>query len=210
MYMSVCVRACVHNVNDGEHAPQSDVNAPLSPLVSGKPVSAQFFKHDCGFSQVSLCLSLFFSVFLNEWAQKTQTSAPHFLLYRFLSIGFISLSLTLSLWDVQTCWLSYGSYKWIPVYFQSVCALTCTITLLFSWVIIILFADLDNSKLLWHVDPIFLIFLDSAHLEPNLNIHLFLPKRHKQTQKQIYSHTSGSPKLYTCFVGMAICIQLQC
>lgn len=52
------------------------------------------------FSGVSV--SLFFSVFLNQWAQKTQTSAPHFLIYRFLSISFISLSLSLSVLCV-TC-----------------------------------------------------------------------------------------------------------
>lgn len=58
-------------------------------------MSAQFFKHDRGYSQVSF--SLFFSVFLNEWTQKTQTSVTHFLIYRFLSISFISLSFSLSL-----------------------------------------------------------------------------------------------------------------
>lgn len=40
-----------------------------------------------------LRLSLFFSVFLSEWVQKTQTSSPHFLFYRSLSIRLISLCL---------------------------------------------------------------------------------------------------------------------
>lgn len=71
---------------------QASVLSACEPLSFGKTSDwGSVFKHVCGFSQVPLSLS-FFSVFLNEWAQKNQTSAPHFLIYRFLSVSLISVS----------------------------------------------------------------------------------------------------------------------
>lgn len=71
-------------------------SAPLSTLVSGKPLNTKFFFNGCGFSQVPVFLICFFFFFLNEWAQKTQTSASDFLIYRFsLSLSpFFSPSLS--------------------------------------------------------------------------------------------------------------------
>lgn len=62
-----------------------------------------------------LRLSFFFSVFLSEWVQKTQTSSPHFLFYRSLSIRLISLCVFSHSAPVQcvTC-LSAPSVRLIP------------------------------------------------------------------------------------------------
>lgn len=110
-FMRICKDESV-----GIHA-SSCVNEP--PWVSGKPVRSQFITWLWLFSGVCVCL--FSSLFLNEWAQKTQTSVPHFLIYRFLSIALIALALSLSqshkYTHVHTCEICrWGSltYQQIP------------------------------------------------------------------------------------------------
>lgn len=55
----ICVCACMHNLSDGVHA-CSYVNEPLYFRENQWELS---FKHDCGFSQVSVSLSFLLCVF---------------------------------------------------------------------------------------------------------------------------------------------------
>lgn len=118
--MHVCVCVHVHNVSDNEHVPltsmgcSSAVLSASSPLVSRNPVSAQFLNTIVVFLRC-LSFSLFFSAFLNEWSQKSQTSAPYFLIPHtafFSSTSYLSLFFSLSPFLLSVTCGSMLSFVW--------------------------------------------------------------------------------------------------
>ncbi len=179
-----CVRVCVYAWCEWWRACASSYvnaqfSAPLSPLVSGKPVVAQFLNMIAVFLR---CLSLsFFLLCVFKWMgsknPNIRSSLPHlplsfYQLHLSLSpfLCYVSLAYPHCMCDVRMCRFSYTFYKWIPTCLQSVSEFTCTPTLLLCmqssliietvvWKALLghyltLIADFDDFKLPMHVDPI--------------------------------------------------------
>lgn len=71
-------------------------SAPLSTLVSGKPLNTKFFFNGCGFSQVPVFLICFFFFFFKWMGSKNPNIRfwlPHLPLLSFSLSVFLSLSL---------------------------------------------------------------------------------------------------------------------
>lgn len=118
--MSVCVRMCVCSMRVmASLTSMASCVHSASVLPSFGKTSESWVLNIIAVFLRCLRLSFFFSVFLSEWVQKTQTSSPHFLFYRSLSIRLISLCLfslracamchlpirSIRTFDSQKCWL---------------------------------------------------------------------------------------------------------